>query len=158
MSPSFRHRSVLAGIALGVLVLSGCGSDAKVVKTRDGKVTVAKDGKSVTIEGESGAEATFGSSTVPDGFPSEVPLPKGLRLVSSAGSQRSFTLGYGFGSRDEDRVISNYLDRLAAAGLTPTGNTGANPFASGSAEGHGWRVAASVMTPKLLTVVVTRAG
>ena len=92
------HRSVLLGCALGALAIAGCGSDAKVVETKDGKVTVAKDGKTVTIEGENGAQATFGSSKVPDGFPSEVPLPTGLKLVSSAGAQQSFTLGYGFGS------------------------------------------------------------
>jgi hypothetical protein len=127
-----------------------------VVETKDGKVTVAKDGTSVTIEGENGAQTTFGSSKVPDGFPSEVPLPTGLKLVSSAGAQQSFTLGYGFGSADKDRVVANYLSRLGAAGLTIAGDTGAHPFTSGSAAGKGWRVAASVMAPKFLTVVVTR--
>jgi hypothetical protein len=50
------HRSVLLGCALGAA--AGCGSDA-VVETKGGKVTVAKDGKTVTIEGGSNAGREF---------------------------------------------------------------------------------------------------
>ena len=46
---------------------------------------LAKDGKSVTIQGENRAQATFGGTKVPDGFPSDVPLPKGLKLKTTAG-------------------------------------------------------------------------
>ena len=156
MRLSIRHRPVLLGLAFGTLVIAGCGSDAKVVETNDGRVTVAKDGKSVTVEGENGAQATFGATKVPAGFPAEVPLPKGPKLVSSAGTEHAFTLGYDIGSADEDRVVAGYLSRLEAAGLNVSGDTGANPFTSGSAKGKGWNVVASVMSPKLLTVLVTR--
>ena len=154
MKLSKRHRSFLVGVTVGALVLGACGSDAKVVETNDGKVTVGKDDQ-VSIEGENGTQVTFGGAKVPDGFPGAVPLPKGLKLVSSAGAPQSYTLGYTFGAAKGVRVIARYLTRLRNAGLSTTGDTGANPFASGGAEGKGWKVVATVMSPKLLTVVVT---
>jgi hypothetical protein len=158
-------RGALVVIALSTVGLVACGSsDSKVVETNDGKVTVDKDGKSVTIEGENGASATFGGKKVPDGFPSEVPLPEGLKLKTSAGGSQGgkqfFTIGYDLGSKSPQNAAADYKSQLEGAGFT-IGNSAS--FGSGnatienlSATGKGYRVAATgTGTGKLFTLVVT---
>ena len=161
--------SAITVVMLGVAGFAACGgSDSKTIETKDGKVTVNKKGNSVTIEGENGAKATFGGTKVPDNFPSEVPLPKGLKLKSAAGGTQGtktfFSLGYELGSKSPDDVVAAYKTQLEDAGFTinGTGNFGAGGGAVSnvSAEGKGYRVTASGVgsaTGKLFTMAVTPA-
>ncbi len=163
-----RRALVGAFVAFGAIGLVACGSSgAKVVETKDGKVTVNKDGKSVTIEGENGAQATFGGTKVPDGFPGAVPLPKGLKLKTSAGGSQGgkqfFTIGYDLGSKSPQAAAADYKSQLEDAGFTVSNSAS---FGSGSAtvenlsaSGNGYRVAATgTGTGKLFTLVVTSAA
>ena len=148
-------RAVLALIlatALGTTIVA-CGSDSKTVDTKDGKVTVNGDGKDakVTVKGKDNASFTFNQGSVPDGFPSEVPLPKGLKLKTGAGGSKGakqfFTLGYGLGSKRASDALSDYKDQLESAGFTikdggSLSNSGGS-FQSLQATGNGWTVIAS---------------
>lgn len=164
-----RHRTAITivTVALSAVALTACGSSSsKTIETKDGKVTVNKNGKSVTIQGENGNTATFGGAQVPAGFPSEVPLPKGLTLKSAAGGSQSnnkfFSLAFDLGSTSAANAADAYKSQLADAGFTVSDSgsfgTGGASVHSVSADGKGWRVAASGLASKLFTLVVTSAN
>ncbi len=163
-----RRHTTIVGIAFAFasIGLVACGSSGtKVVQTNDGKVTVDRDGKSVTIQGEHGA-ATFGGTKVPAGFPSDVPLPKGLRIKTAAGGtdggKKFFTIAYDLGSKSPATVAHGFQGQLEDAGFTVANHAS---FGSGttavdnlSATGNGYRVAATgAGSGHLYTVVVTTA-
>ncbi len=156
-------KRVITLLALGAVALTACGSDTKTIETKDGKVTVNGDGKDakVTINGEDGNKITFNQKKVPDDFPSDVPLPKGLKLTSAAsggdGSRKVFSLGYTLGSADPADAVASYKDQLEAANFkvnaTPVGTSKVSTFL---AAGNGWNliVAAGGSTTPVLTVSV----
>ena len=141
-----RIAAIVVTLTLGTTFVA-CGSDTKTIETKDGKVTVNSDGKSgsVTIDGENGNSITFNQSKVPDDFPSAVPLPKGLKLMSAASGgtaeRKVFTLGYTLGSQDPATAVADYQDQLTAANFTvnapPAGSSGVSTLLAG---GNGWSV------------------
>ncbi len=80
------RRHMIAGLAAVTLALAGCGS---TLSTDDAKINVDRDDGSFTIETEEG-EVNFeagGGGSLPEGFPSDFPLPDNLNIiVSSSGS------------------------------------------------------------------------
>ncbi len=155
---------VLGGAA--VVGLSACGSDAKVKTTEDGKITVKGSGKKaeVTIKGD-GNDLTFNQQKIPAGFPSEVPLPKGLaRIAATSGTAEAkplFQVTYGLGAATGMAALATYQRELADAGFTidqPTASddAGANSVITMAATGQGWQVStASIPGPKPQTLVIS---
>lgn len=143
---------LMLATALGTTLVA-CGSDSKTITTKDGKVTVNGDGKDakVTIKGKDNSSFTINGGKVPDGFPSEVPLPKGLTLKTAAGGKQGtkqfYTLGYGLGSKSPGDALSAYKDQLDSAGFTIKGDSNIGnsqgSFQTVQATGKGWTVIAS---------------
>ena len=155
--------ALTAALAVG---LAACGSDTKVKSTDDGKITVQGSGKKaeVTIKGD-GSDLTFNQQKIPAGFPSDVPLPKGLtRLAATSGTAQAkplFQVTYGLGRETGLVALAAYQHDLEAAGFTidqPAGsdNAGSNSVISMAGTGHGWQVsAASIPGPKPQTLVIS---
>jgi hypothetical protein len=146
-----RRRFAAIGLTLGVVVLTACGSDAKVTETTDGKVTVSGRGKkaAVTITGEHGATATYNAQRVPADFPSEVPLPRRVTLESATSATRGgkpyFQLTYTYRATSARATLGAYATQLGTAGFAvdsvdgATSDTAPSPF---RADGSGWQVTA----------------
>ena len=146
--------------------LAACGSDAKVKSTDDGKITVKGSGKKaeVTIKGD-GSDLTFNQQKIPAGFPSDVPLPKGLtRLAATSGTAQAkplFQVSYGLGSETGTDALATYQHDLEAAGFTidqpvSSDNAGSNSMITMAGSGHGWQVStASIPGPKPQTLVIS---
>jgi len=166
---TLRTRHALVLLALGAVTFGACSSDTKTIETKDGKVTVDGDGKhaTVTINGDQGGSVTFNQSKVPSDFPSEVPLPKGLNLKTSAsgnapvGTGQFFSLGYDLANQNTAQVLSAYTSTLEDDGFTVKdsssvgGSTGS--ISSLQATGKGWNVtAAAIASDKtaILTISV----
>lgn len=150
------RRVLVAGLVVAGLVLAGCGSsDAKVTETRDGRITVEGDGdrQTATIQGD-GSSVTYGTGSVPKGFPDAVPLPEGSKPATTAAATRGdaqfFTLTYE-PTTSAAKALSAYGDQLAAAGFDVT------PGARRSIEGTDgtWRVRAVAGTGAAPTLTVS---
>lgn len=162
-----RRRAALALVlALGAVAVAACGSDAKVKGTDDGKITVKGSGKKaeVTIKGD-GSDLTFNQQKIPAGFPSDVPLPKGLtRLAATSGTAQAkplFQVTYGLGSETGTAALTTYQHDLETAGFTidqpvSSDNAGSNSVITISATGHGWQVStANIPGPEPQTIVIS---
>lgn len=167
-----RTRTRLAALIVVVgATLAACGSDSKTVETNDGKVTVDGDGKNakVTIEGENGASATFGTQKVPKDFPADVPRPEGHKLQSAISSEQdgkqSFQLVYTLEGASPKDAIADYRDQLESRDYTveESGSIGAAGAALGgfaASNGEQKIVVTSIGTDKdggVLSVSVTEA-
>ena len=134
--------------------------------TDDGKITVKGSGKKaeVTIKSD-GSDLTFNQQKVPAGFPSDVPLPKGLsRLAATSGTAQGkplFQVTYGLGSATGTAALTTYQHDLETAGFTidqpvSSDNAGSNSVITMTASGHGWQVStANIPGPKPQTIVVS---
>ena len=147
-----RISRVITVVALGAVALTACGSSSgtKTIETKDGKVTVNQDGKhaTVSVNGEGNNQITFGDTKVPKGFPSEVPLPKGLTIKTAAsgtrGSKAYYQFAYSIGSKSPSSIISAYKDQLTSAGYQTTDyNLGGGSVSGVQATGKGWTIIAS---------------
>ena len=149
-----RFAAVVLAATLGTTLVA-CGSDTKTVETKDGKVTVSGNGKdgTVTIKGKGKDDTSFSikQGEVPAGFPSEVPLPKGLKLKAGTkgqqGAKQFFTLSYELESKSPATALAAYGTQLKDDGFEVpnlAGLTGASgSFLSLEAKGKGWTVIAS---------------
>ena len=167
-----RINRVIVVFAVGAVALTACGSDTKTIKTDDGKITVSGSGKNakVTINSEKGS-TTFNQSKVPNGFPSDVPIPKGLTLKTASsgpepsGTGRFFSLGYELGKKSPSDVVDAYKSQLDNAGFTTadTGSIGGSTatIKNLNATGKGWNITATalgVTGHTIFTVTVLTAG
>ena len=146
-----RRGAAVVLVAVGVVALGACGSDATVKETKDGKVTVHGDGDkaTVTVDGENGTAVTFNQQKVPSDFPSDVPLPEHVKLRNATSGTRSakqfFQLSYALGSASALKTIGAYATRLSDAGFTvdrtdaPGTDAVPTPLV---ADGKGWHVVA----------------
>ena len=163
------RRRAIAALVLGAacgLAVAACGSDAKVKSTDDGKITVKGSGKQaeVTIKGD-GSDLTFNQQKIPAGFPSDVPLPKGLtRLAATSGTAQAkplFQVTYALGSETGTAALTTYQHDLETAGFTidqpvSSDNAGSNSVITMSGTGHGWQVStANIPGPKPQTIVIS---
>lgn len=161
-----RFAAVILATALGTTLVA-CGSDTKTVETKDGKVTVSGNGKdgTVTIKGKGKDDTSFSikQGEVPEGFPSEVPLPKGLKLKAGTKGQRGakefFTLSYELGSKSPAAALAAYGTQLKDDGFEVpnlAGLSGASgSFLSLEATGKGWTlIASSLGTGSIATMTV----
>ncbi len=155
---------VVVGLGLG-LGLTGCGSDAPLKTTDDGKITVTGSGPKarVTIKGEN-TDLTFNQQKLPQGFPSVVPLPKGWKWVGAtsgtAAGRALFQITYSIGDEAAPKAIAAYQEQLTSNGFTldppPAGIITDDGITEMNTTGNGWRVsAASVAGPTPHTVVVS---
>ena len=147
-----RINRVITVVALGALALTACGSSSstRTIESKDGKVTVNKDGKhaTVSVNGEGNNKITFGDTKVPSGFPSDVPLPKGLTIKTAAsgtrGSKAYYQFAYSIGSKSPSSIISAYKDQLNSAGFQTSDYNLAGGSVSGvQATGKGWTIIAT---------------
>lgn len=138
-------RALGAAAALSAFAV-GCGSDAKVVEKPDGTVTVHGKGKraAVSVGGENGATVTYNQQSVPADFPSAVPRPDGLRLLTATSTPggRYFQLTYA--APDPAGALTAYRAQLEGAGFTASdGSTGGGGRVSSlEATGPGWTLTA----------------
>jgi len=149
--PRRRRHAALALLAVGLLALVSCGSDASVKESGDGKVTVSGKGRkaTVTVHGEDGAAITFNQHAVPADFPHDVPLPQRVTLENATSGTRAgkqfFQLTYTLGSTEAQAALDAYATRLGDAGFTvsrPDGSGGGAVAAPLQADGSGRHVLA----------------
>jgi hypothetical protein len=90
--------SVVAVLMCAALPLAGCGNEAdpeksdaaeKTVETEIGDVTLKRDGEGVSVEARDGQfQGRFGADArLPEGFPEDVPVPAGARVVGAMTSR-----------------------------------------------------------------------
>lgn len=115
---------------LAAVALTGCGfaaeqaSEAIVEGGTGADVEIDDDGESVSIETEEGSVEISGgdSATIPDGFPSDVPLYDG-DLVMSQKFDTEDGVAYNIGIKTSDGandVAEWYSDEFASEGWTVT--------------------------------------
>lgn len=107
--------ALLAATALaGSLLLTGCVNPLEVVVDQVLKnegVDFDTDGDGVTITGEDGSKLELGSgATLPDSFPSSIPLPEGT-LVATFASDGMWTVSYEGVDRDRLDALSSKLEQ-----------------------------------------------
>jgi ABC-type Fe3+-citrate transport system substrate-binding protein len=117
-----------------IVCLAGCGGaklsvsgDELKVKTDDGELNIAgndKDGtfKYAATDGNGGSfKIEGGAKTVPEGFPKEIPIPKGAVIenaVSTSSAQgASYSVSYNLSMSAKD-VSTLYKDALNKLGYT----------------------------------------
>lgn len=152
----------ILALVLGTTLVACGGSDKKTVETADGKVTVTKDDQSVTVEGEDGS-VTIGGASVPDDFPSDVPLPKDGELLSAISASDSFQLAYQMDEADLEAAVSDYKSALEGDGFAVDDGAafsgGGAAFSGFQAKGNGWTVVvvggAAAASGSTLSVSVT---
>ena len=139
-------RAVGAVLTIGALI-AGCGSDAKVVEKPDGTVTVRGKGKRATVSvgGEHGATVTYNQQGLPAGFPTAVPQPAGLKLLTATSAPAGapyFQLTYA--SANPARSLAAYRTQLEGAGFTASGSAAGQGrgVETLQASGQGWTLTA----------------
>lgn len=159
-----RRTRILTLLVTTVVLLAACGgSGSKTVSTKDGDVTVSKNGDQVDVKSDKGT-ASFGAGTkLPTGFPkSEVPVPEDLDLATAIAGNDKFTLSYKLGDTKVDRAISDYRDTLTGAGFTIEDDThasvGGSQISTLRATGNGWAVSTSSIgaVGDLLVIAVSK--
>ena len=87
-------RNVALVVATAALLVgsAGCGKIADkaseqiaeriIEKQTGGKVDIQKDGEKIKIETDEGT--ITGGASIPDGWPSDIPLPKDLRVIGGS--------------------------------------------------------------------------
>jgi len=106
-----RSKIVVAVVILVAIVFAtGCSKVEQAISDAEqGKTTITKeDGKQVTLSG---------NSDIPDLFPSDVPLPDEIKIVSSISSDDSVTLAFET-EMPYDDVVALYFDYTEKAGYT----------------------------------------
>lgn len=165
-----RTRTALSAAAVALtLVASGCGggsaetqaknaieeatggsADVDIndgtmqITTDTGNVTVSGDGEAVKVESDEGTYQMGTGTELPDGFPGEVPVPRG-ELTSAMSSDGTFAVL--FKVDDAKKAFADYLKALESAGFELSGKTegelNGNFFGTVSATGKGWDVSVS---------------
>ena len=155
-------RITILALVMGTTLVACGGSNTKTVETPDGKITVNKDDQSVTVKSEDGS-ATFGGASVPDDFPSNVPLPEDAKPQTVVTSGNSFQLGYEVDKSDLEAAVSDYKSALEDAGFTMGDggsiSAGGGSFSGFQATGKGYMVTVSgigASTGSILAVGVTK--
>jgi hypothetical protein len=148
-------RTCLVALVIVAAVGACSSSGSRVVGTKDGTVTVNGKGAKtqVAIDGDAGSKLVIDASRVPDGFPTDVPRPQGVKLSTAAhttrGGQDYFQLDYtakGSGAG----VLGAYRKALTGKGYTVS--TSSVGF---QAEGSGHRVTVVAVGGPPTTIRVT---
>jgi hypothetical protein len=82
--------AALLAISL-VVILGACQGLAEEAAEERAGVDIEQDGESVTITGSEGEEMQYGTASLPEGWPSDVPVYEGVEIQAST----SFTLPEG---------------------------------------------------------------
>lgn len=153
MSRSSRSRLAISVLALTLGVSTvGCGKAAekfaekatekvteKAIEAESGgdaNVDIGKDGK-VQIDTEDGS-LSIGTGEIPDSWPSDVPLPEDLDIVSSLATQDGSILAGSTASMNDAEVMEFYEEALGgwtassrANDMTATGNFSSAQYEQG---------------------------
>jgi hypothetical protein len=110
MSRTTRLLLVPAIAVFAALTLSACANPLQGLIEEGTGVTVDEGGDGATIETEDGSIDLGGSASVPDNFPSELPLPDAELLVAITG-ENSWTLTYtGMDAETADAFVDTFRD------------------------------------------------
>jgi hypothetical protein len=108
------RRSILVGLAL--VVASACGGDASSPavggETSDGSGSTSSEPTAVF---SSGSETVAIGGDLPDGFPTEFPLPDGVEVAFSGSSGGSYAIWFS-GGQSFDELKSYFENELPANG------------------------------------------
>jgi hypothetical protein len=115
--------------ALAVLVPTlglgsvACGGDEETIETETGDVSVSQDGEDVHVTARDGQfEGRFGESAeLPEGFPDDVPIPDGARVVGAMTSKEPGAEGTLVSIQSDDSTDS--LLKAFRAGMDANGWT-----------------------------------
>lgn len=137
------------------LTAAGCGSDAAVKTTDDGRITVTGKGAKarVTIESDT-SELTFNQQRLPKAFPRVVPRPSDWKLIgATSGTSMGhalFQVTYSIGRRSPATEIRSYQTQLTEAGFVLAPGSDGSSATGGvidlNTTGNGWRVSAASVT------------
>ena len=135
---------VICGLAVG-----GCAADTISEQAVENAIEEANPSLDVDVEDggggvsatdEEGNEIGIGTKAdVPDGFPSEVPLPDG-DLTASLSSGDEYTLTYQVAESDPAAVLSAYQAALTGAGFSVDSTADVGLVGSFTATGNGYEV------------------
>ena len=119
-------RNVALVVATAALLVgsAGCGKIADkaseqiaeriIEKQTGGKVDIQKDGEKIKIETDEGT--ITGGASIPDGWPSDIPLPKDLRVIGGSaikdGDQTVYSVA-GSSSASRDEIKNLYANALS---------------------------------------------
>jgi hypothetical protein len=142
-----RSAALLVGVALifGVSACSGADETAVENAIENANPSVDADvqdgGKGITATDEAGNEVGIGSSaSVPEGFPSAVPLPaEGTLQVAAKSPDGTFSLTYKIDG-DAAAAANAYKGQLTSAGFTVESEASAAALGGFEATGNGYTV------------------
>lgn len=164
-SPRRRRLPLLAAapaVVLGIAVLGSCSSEDVAEKLTEQAIeSSGGDGANVDIDSETGqvdietadGSMSFGTAELPDGWPSEIPMPDDYELtnamVTGADGERSFTLGGTF-SGSSSEVFDSLTEQFESEGWTQVtksnSSTDDGMYATASYQNSTWQAILSVMT------------
>jgi hypothetical protein len=145
------HASRLAASALGLALIFGTsacgGADEAAVEQAIENANPSVDadvqdgGSGIKATDDAGNEVGVGSSAeVPDGFPSEVPLPsEGTLQVATKSADGQFSLTYKIDG-DATAAANDYKNQLTSAGFTVESDAASAALGGFQATGQGYNV------------------
>ncbi len=108
---------ILAALAI-MLLATGCSKADQIVKEVEKAEKQVEEEGELTVTYDNGKEVTFSNKAdIPDMFPSDVPFPDGIQVVSSIGSDRGVTVMFDT-ELPYDDVVELYVDYAQKAGYT----------------------------------------
>lgn len=162
-SPRRRRLPLLAAapaVVLGLAVLGSCSSEDVAEKLTEQAIeSSGGDGANVEFDSETGqvdietedGSMSFGTAELPDGWPSEIPMPDDYELtnamVTGADGERSFIVGGTFDG-DAKATFNSLTEQFAEDGWTEVTKTDMSTSdgmnASASFNGDTWQAILSV--------------
>jgi hypothetical protein len=109
-----RRRSLVLALFALTLLAAACGGDSPL-DTPAGDVEVGEDG--VTVEGPSGGEVNIGTGDLPEGWPSDFPIPDGATPAYSVAAGGGVSVWFA-SDQSTDELTSFFSTALPAAGYT----------------------------------------
>jgi len=120
-------RFSLMAIALACSTWMGCGSGTATTPSPDGKTNVTeKNGdKGVTVNGTINTASSGGEVALPDGFPKDIPIYTGGKVISGVKTEDNLAAVVTTGDAVKN-VVDFYLDKLKTNGwdIQTYANTG----------------------------------
>jgi hypothetical protein len=161
---SVRVLVVIALVAAMAVTVQGCQMIAQKAVEQATGVKVDKNGDQVTITGKDGTTASVGKGTVPDGWPTDVPVYAGTITMGNkmdANGKTAFLVT--LETPDAPKAVADwYQEKLTGDGWTKTdrndASAGGKEVSILVAEKGTQRVAVSATTGNGKTIVTVNVG
>jgi hypothetical protein len=115
------QRTILVGSILAVALVCGCRKSVTYTGEDGTKATISKSGKDfeITVHGKKGETVPVaggeGGVALPEGFPKDVPIYPGAKVLTSVKTQDAMTVALQT-SDQADKVSAFYKEQMKAGG------------------------------------------